>query len=89
MAAGIIFIVVVQRKAVLGELAQFRFEAAKSLLATSMWLWLFFDSLFAHTRYYEGDRLARVIRAGIASILLWYVPSSPQHPSAGSGEGKL
>jgi hypothetical protein len=76
MAAGIIFIVIIQRKIPLGKLWQFRLEAAKSLLASSMWLWLFLDSLFAHMHRdpYYRDTVPRVIRAGITGIVLWYNP---------------
>jgi hypothetical protein len=73
MAAGIIFIVIIQRKISLGKLGQFGLEAAKSILATCMWVWLFFDSLLAHrhndSRYDETR--PRVFRSIIASILLW------------------
>lgn len=44
-----------------------------------MGLWLFLDALLAHKErdrgnpYYEDERRRRVARAGIASVLLWYV----------------
>ena len=55
----------------------------KALFATAMWLWLLLDALFAHTEdgpYYEEQRRRRIIRAWIASILLWYVVVVVQFP---------
>lgn len=41
MAGGIIFLVLVQRQfSTAGKLWTFRFELAKSVLATAMWIWL-------------------------------------------------
>jgi len=41
MAAGIIFLVLVQRQlTTAGKLWTFRFEVAKSALATALWIWL-------------------------------------------------
>lgn len=52
----------------------FVLEAAKSLLATAMWLWLVLDSAFANhdTRYREpsNDRFLRIVRAFIAGFAL-------------------
>jgi hypothetical protein len=76
LAAGIIFLVVIQRRVHFDALGKFCFEAMKALFATAMWLWLLLDALFAHTEdgpYYEEQRRRRIIRAGIASILLWCV----------------
>lgn len=52
----------------------FILEAAKSLLATLMWLWLVLDSAYAEhgNRYREpsNDRFLRIVRAFIAGFAL-------------------
>jgi len=70
LAAGVVFLVVIQRRVPLDGLAEFRFEAAKTSFATGMWLWLLLDALLAHGGY---QKRKRAIRAIIASTLLWYV----------------
>ncbi|KAF2646252.1 hypothetical protein P280DRAFT_464489, partial [Massarina eburnea CBS 473.64] len=46
MAGGIVFIVYVQRKAIISSYQNFLFEAVKAILATALWLWLILDSAF-------------------------------------------
>jgi hypothetical protein len=46
MAAGIIFIVIIQRRIQIDALKTFIFEGVKSVLATGLWLWLLLDTLF-------------------------------------------
>ena len=73
LAAGIIFIVVVQRT--VGRLEKsltLRFEVIKSILATALWLWLLLDAIFGpsdHYGYYT-PRSRRIAAAAISSILL-------------------
>jgi hypothetical protein len=57
MAAGIIFIVYIQRKAAATPYQTLCFEAAKSVLATGLWLWLILDSAFGPWKheYYNRD----------------------------------
>ena len=75
MAAGIIFIVIVQRKVSSTDLLTLQFEAAKSILATGLWLWLMLDSAFGpwkRRQYRDPSREVpmRVARAATAAILL-------------------
>ncbi|KAK5662137.1 hypothetical protein OQA88_8042 [Cercophora sp. LCS_1] len=73
MAAGIIFIVLVQRQ--LGEPDAdemkkwtLRFEVAKSGLATGLWVWLMADSIWGPGISYRERRIAC---SAIASVLLF------------------
>ncbi|KAK5683762.1 hypothetical protein LTR17_027229 [Elasticomyces elasticus] len=74
LAAGIIFIVVVQRTLPPAETAKnltLRFEVSKSILATALWLWLMFDAIFGprdHSGYYM-PRSQRITVAAISSVL--------------------
>jgi hypothetical protein len=74
MAGAIIFLVIVQRKASVSDGQTFQFEAAKSLLATGLWLWLILDSAFGPWQrdwnYPREERSRRVVRSAFASILL-------------------
>jgi hypothetical protein len=75
MAAGIIFIVLVQRKIQATNLLTFQFEIGKSLLATGLWLWLILDSAFGPwqrrlTIDPEPEKQRRLVRSAFASILL-------------------
>lgn len=75
MAAGIVFIVYVQRKAVVTDSQALIFETTKSTLATGLWLWLILDSAFGpgknHYGYGDGKAVERrVKRAALSSILL-------------------
>jgi hypothetical protein len=77
MAAGIIFIVLVQHRAELDTYKTFVAEASKSILATGLWLWLLMDSLFGPWQSHYGDRdairrmkRARLVRSVTAVILL-------------------
>lgn len=75
MAAGIVFIVYVQRKAVVTNFQTLLFETIKSILATGLWLWLILDSAFGPWKYryvyHDGkDVERRVKRAALSSILL-------------------
>ena len=73
LAGGIIYLVSIQRKLPdERNTAQLtlRFELAKAVLATSLWLWLLLDAIFA--RHYSGyaSRTRRIIAAAISSLLL-------------------
>ncbi|OBT44607.1 hypothetical protein VE00_05841 [Pseudogymnoascus sp. WSF 3629] len=80
LATIILFILLIQdRMPSLTAKISFVLEAAKSLLATAMWLWLVLDSAFANhdTRYREpsNDRFLRIVRAfiaGFALLVLFY-----------------
>ncbi|KFZ08893.1 hypothetical protein V502_09070 [Pseudogymnoascus sp. VKM F-4520 (FW-2644)] len=80
LATIILFILLIQdRMPSLSTDISFILEAAKSLLATTMWLWLVLDSAFAEhgNRYREpsNDRFLRVVRAfiaGFALLVLFY-----------------
>ena len=77
MAAGIVFIVFVQRKTFassrqpvqIGDFTpeglSFLFEVAKSVLATAMWIWLLLDSAVGPNAYHD-----RVVTAVISGVLL-------------------
>ncbi|KAH7082024.1 hypothetical protein FB567DRAFT_605233 [Paraphoma chrysanthemicola] len=82
MAAGIIFIVYVQRKAVVTSYQTLLFEGLKSILATGLWFWLIIDSAFGPWRWEHHDHVPdshaspeevakRVKRAALASLLLF------------------
>ncbi|KAI0147548.1 hypothetical protein GGR57DRAFT_255509 [Xylariaceae sp. FL1272] len=83
LGAGIIFIVLVQRKTRLDRVRTLLFESTKSILATAMWLWLLFDTLFGpwqnglrdDTR--ERAKANRLARTGTAILilLLFFYPS--------------
>lgn len=74
LAAGIIFIVLLQRKIPPEKTdarQTLRFEIAKSALATALWLWLMLDAVFGPKDHYWNDlRPRRIASAGIASLLL-------------------
>ncbi|KAL1797346.1 hypothetical protein ACET3X_003952 [Alternaria dauci] len=81
MAAGIVFIVYVQRKAIATPYQVLLFEAAKSVLATGLWLWLILDSAFGPWRvqhhehapdtYVDPDYVRRRVQHdALASLLL-------------------
>ncbi|OAG18204.1 hypothetical protein CC77DRAFT_1096782 [Alternaria alternata] len=81
MAAGIVFIVYVQRKAIATPYQVLMFEAAKSVLATGLWLWLILDSAFGPWRVQHHDHAPdtyvdpdyvkrRVQHDALASLLL-------------------
>ena len=65
LALLIILVIIVQRNVTATRLTTLQFEAAKSVIATVLWLWLFIDSA-AQAR----NRKQRLPRAAIASILL-------------------
>ena len=75
LAAGITFAVLIQRKLLVNRNAKqytLRFEIAKSVLATALWLWLLLDAIFGpsdHYGYY-GGRSRRISVACISSLLL-------------------
>ncbi|KAF1830821.1 hypothetical protein BDW02DRAFT_572657 [Decorospora gaudefroyi] len=75
MAAGIVFIVYVQRKAVATSLQTLLFEGAKSTLATGLWLWLILDSAYGPSRMHDDPEVVRrkVQRDAFASIVLLVV----------------
>jgi hypothetical protein len=81
MAAGIIFIVYIQRKAIATPFQTLCFEGAKSTLATGLWLWLILDSTFGPWQvgyhdhvpdtYADPDLVRRrVLRDALAVIVL-------------------
>ncbi|KUJ12765.1 uncharacterized protein LY89DRAFT_687722 [Mollisia scopiformis] len=76
-AAGIIFIVFVQRNVTMSKTITVYFEEAKSGLATAVWLWLLLDTICGpehhYWYYYSGPRGARIIRAAISIILLFII----------------
>ncbi|KAF2872246.1 hypothetical protein BDV95DRAFT_379121 [Massariosphaeria phaeospora] len=79
MAAGIMFVVVVQRKSTETNYRAFIFESVKSGLATGLWLWLMLDSGYGpwRHRYAHSDRdvemrVARSATAGILLLVLFY-----------------
>lgn len=79
MAAGIIYIVLIQRRARPHTSASLTlaFEIGKLVLAFALWLWLILDAAFGPwDRYYYDrpeDRHRRIVRAAISHILIWYV----------------
>jgi hypothetical protein len=74
MSAGIIFIVYVQRKALVSAYQTLICEAVKSVLATALWLWLILDAAFGPWKeggyIHDEDVERRVKRAALSSILL-------------------
>ena len=81
MAAGIVFIVYVQRRAIATPYQVLMLEAAKSVLATGLWLWLILDSAFGPWRVQHHDHAPdtyvdpdyvkrRVQHDALASLLL-------------------
>ncbi|KAK3330452.1 hypothetical protein B0H66DRAFT_62793 [Apodospora peruviana] len=81
LAAGIIFIVLIQRqlkpaslRSESGKRLTVYFEAAKALLATALWLWALIDAVLTRDNYYHRSE-RRIAAAGIAFIVLvlfWY-----------------
>ena len=73
-AAGIFFIVLVQRKVgnSVGETLTLRFEIAKSGFATALWVWLMLDAVLGPDDHYgyRNTRQTRIIAAGVSVILL-------------------
>ncbi|KAF2660333.1 hypothetical protein K491DRAFT_688379 [Lophiostoma macrostomum CBS 122681] len=74
LAAAIIFIVYIQRKAALTPLLTLLFESLKSVFATAMWVWLILDAAFGPWKEWYGARPGdverRVDRAALAVVLL-------------------
>ncbi|KAK3372294.1 hypothetical protein B0H63DRAFT_484273 [Podospora didyma] len=85
-SAGIVFIVLVQRKLPDASVRlTSNFEVVKSLLATIMWIWLVCDAIWHPRHYpyyppdYDKDMQARRIVISILSIfvlLIFFYPSS-------------
>ncbi|CZS99903.1 uncharacterized protein RAG0_08173 [Rhynchosporium agropyri] len=76
-AAGILFIVLVQRKVDTTPLVTLYLELAKSGFATASWLWLLLDTAFGPNRYSSeeparGPRIARVIISIIVLLIAFY-----------------
>ena len=74
LAAGILFIVLVQRK--LGDSSSLpltlKFEMAKSVCATALWVWLMLDAIFGpedHYGYRQGRR-TRITASAISCVLV-------------------
>lgn len=73
LAAAIIFVVLVQKQLPgAGKALTFRFEVAKSALATALWLWLMGDAIWGPISHggYRRDRTMRIVSSAISSILL-------------------
>lgn len=77
MAAGILFAVVVQRKAdaLISKRTTFIVEAVKSGLATAIWLWLVLDSMFGPWADYgsqhpPADRGTKIMTSLISVLVL-------------------
>lgn len=73
LAAGIIFVVLVQKKLPeAGKKLTFLFEVAKSVLATALWVWLMADAIWGPISHggYRRDRKMRIVTSAIASVLL-------------------
>ncbi|KAF2675679.1 hypothetical protein K458DRAFT_437823 [Lentithecium fluviatile CBS 122367] len=94
MAAGIIFIVYVQRKAIVSSFQTLVFEAIKSALATGLWLWLILDSAFGPWKNWRhiGDedverRIKRAALSSILLVLLFYPPLGYAYISWRAGDG--
>ena len=71
LAAGIVFIVLVQRKVPVDKNLTLAFEIAKSVLATTLWVWLMLDAAIGPQSiedYYKRD--TRVGSAAVSSIAL-------------------
>ncbi|KAK0730748.1 hypothetical protein B0H67DRAFT_639210 [Lasiosphaeris hirsuta] len=74
LAGSILFIILVQRSLpTASKKLTYRFELAKSVLATAMWLWLMLDSIFYKRRYYNPDLYyyRRIIISAISSTALF------------------
>ena len=79
MAAGIIFIVILQLRVALKYTTIFIFECVKSLLATLLWLWLMLDAVFGpwqqrwknrNENDIAEEKKQRLARAAVSVILL-------------------
>ena len=75
-AAGIFFIVLVQRKLRKEDASNrpltLRFEVAKLVLATMLWVWLMMDAIFGpddHYGYRDG-RQTRIIASAVSVFLI-------------------
>ncbi|CAG8980416.1 hypothetical protein HYALB_00003981 [Hymenoscyphus albidus] len=73
-AAGILFIIIVQRYNPFTPLITLRFEIAKSTLAGATWLWLLLDSIFGKAPpYYYFNRRANIVKCAISVLVLIFV----------------
>ncbi|KAF2269378.1 hypothetical protein CC78DRAFT_564671 [Lojkania enalia] len=76
MSAAILFLVIIQRSTTCTIHRTFKFEMAKSGLATALWVWLFLDSIFGPWKHkvegwqFRGEVKGRVIRTVTSLILL-------------------
>lgn len=74
LAAGVIFIVLVQRKISPEKTSKrltLKFEVAKSVLATVLWIWLLLDAIFGPSNHYSSVyRVVRIKASVVASLLL-------------------
>jgi len=70
MAAGILFIVILQRQAPASKFLSFYFEAIKSGCATGVWIWMMSDSIFKEHEQdkYRNPQVARRARIGRTAI---------------------
>jgi hypothetical protein len=82
MAAGIVFLAIIQLKIPLNDPTVLQFEVGKSLLATALWIWLMLDSAFGPWQNYwhnEDEKIRRLTRSATASLLLMYVFQLTHH----------
>lgn len=72
LSAGLIALVLIQRRVTLTPILIFQFEALKSIIATILWIWLLLDSIIVNrsSNYYPNQKWRRVLRASLAIIVL-------------------
>ncbi|KAF1957782.1 hypothetical protein CC80DRAFT_546844 [Byssothecium circinans] len=73
IAAGIVFIVYVQRKAIVTTYQTLLFETSKTLFATALWLWLILDSAFGP---WQNDWDEHRWNPGREEMVAWRVRSA-------------
>jgi preprotein translocase subunit SecG len=71
LTAAIVILVLIQRRNGLGVALSFKYEAAKSILATIIWFLLLLDAVFMPD-YQKDDK---IIKANASIIIVLYVPS--------------
>lgn len=77
LAGAIVFTVLIQQRMPVTQVSKaltLRFEIAKSVLATILWIWLMMDAAFGPQNEYDYyKRRPRVISAAVSSVVLVYV----------------
>jgi len=82
LAAGIMFLAIIQLRAHLDNVDTFRFELGKSLIATILWLWLVLDSAFGpwqdgcyncSPEWQHQRKVARLQRSFLSLIILFTI----------------